>query len=119
MKNLENFLNDLKNDEILRKEFEETKDQKQAADLLKRKGYDVSEDELTELYLGAVSGGALVNKTEWNASQIINVNGSGNVTSISGDQTLGYNYGSSGGGSSKPLVDPMAVLQLMFGNGLG
>lgn len=117
MKKLEDFLNDLKNDKELRKEFEQTNDQEQAADLLKKKGYNVSEEELTELYLESVSGGALVNKEEWSASQNVNVNGSENIVSISGNQTLGYNYGeSSGGGNNKPLIDPMAVLQIMFGN---
>lgn len=118
MKKLEDFLNDLKNDEKLRKEFEQTTDQKQAANLLKKKGYDVSEEELTELYLESVSGGFLdVTKTEWSATQNVNVDGSENIVSISGNQTLGYNYGGAGGeNKNKPLIDPTTVLQIMFGN---
>lgn len=115
MKNLEDFLNDLKNDEILRKEFEETKDQKQAMDLLKRKGYNVSEDELTELYLDSVSGGKI---SSTKLSQIINVSGSGNVTSISGNQYAGCGSVTEEK-KDKVQVNPLDVLQLMFGKGLG
>ncbi len=80
MKGYEDFLNDLKNNEKLQKKVEEAQSPKDACDILKKEGYDVPEDKLTEFYLDNVSGGLFNSyKTEYSQSSRTDINGNGNV----------------------------------------
>lgn len=105
MKGLEDFLNDLKNDENLQKKFSETKDPSAAQDLLKKEGYHVSEDELMEFYLENVSGGFL-DSNETNVDQGI---GDSAIVGNSNIVWINQNNG------NVTTVDPMEVLKLLLG----
>lgn len=110
MKGFEDFLNDLKNNEKLQKKVEEAQSPKDACDILKKEGYSVTEDEFTEFYLDNVSGGFL-DSSKTDISQKVE-----NYTV--GDKNFVY-IGQGQGNGTMSSIDPMAVLQLMFGKGLG
>lgn len=101
MKTLENFLKDIDVNEQLSESFKDTKSLAEMCDKAKQYGYDFTEDELTESYLDAVSGGALVN----NESYVVNFS-----QSIDGQNNLQFNYGDitvSGGDAPKNESAPI------------
>ena len=115
MKGLKDFLNDIKSNENLKQKFKGLSELQEVTTLARQYGYNFSEDELTETYLDAVSGGAFIDNT----SQ------SGQIRQqIYGDKNLQFNYGDvtvSGRDTSGKIpskVDPLAVLNLIFGNNL-
>lgn len=102
-------LEDLKNNENLKRKVEEARSPKDACDMLEKEGYKVSEDELTEFYLDDVSGGLFdSNKTEVRQ-------GIGDSTVV-GDRNFVW-IGQGQGNTTMSSIDPMELLKVLLGNG--
>lgn len=111
MEDLLAFLDELEQDEDLKKAFLEVKDFDDVCRLAKSYGYYFTVDELEEYYLQQVAGGSLVNSESKKGTINQNVSGNGNVVMNYGDATVA-DYAE---GTQKPQVDPMAVLGMLFG----
>ena len=111
MEDLLAFLDELEQDEDLKRAFMEVKDFDDICRLAKRYGYYFTVDELEEYYMQQVSGGSFVHEENNTGNISQNVNGDGNVVMNYGDVTVA-DYVE---GTQTAQVDPMAVLELLFG----
>lgn len=108
MKTLEDFLRDVDINEQLKVSLEDTESVAELCDKAKKHGYDFTEDELTEYYLDAVSGGfGDVDKSSYGGSLSQTIEGDHNVQINYGDVTV------SGGDVSKEDSAPLTVDQKM------
>lgn len=108
MKTLEDFLKDVDIDEQLKVSLEDTESVAELCDKAKKYGYEFTEDELTEHYLDAVSGGLFdVDKSSYIGSLNQTIDGAGNVQVNYGDVTV------SGGDVSKGESVPITADQKM------
>lgn len=105
------FLDELEQDEDLKRAFMEVKDFDDVCRLAKSYGYYFTVDELEEYYMQQASGGTLVHVENKTGMISQNVNGDGNFVMNYGDVTVA-DYAE---GTQKPQVDPMAVLGMIFG----
>lgn len=112
MKDLKDFISDIKNDENLKRKFKGLSELQEVTKLAKQYGYSFSEDELTETYLDAVSGGAFIDNTSQSGQLSQYIDGNGNLQFNYGDVTVA---GGDTGGKTLPKVDPLSVLNLIFG----
>lgn len=112
MEDLLAFLDELEQDEDLKRAFMEVKDFDGVCRLAKSYGYYFTVDELEEYYMQQVSGGSFVHE-ENKAGKIEQiVNGDGNVVMNYGDATVTDGYVDM---TEQAKVDPTAVLGMIFG----
>ncbi len=112
MEDLLAFLDELEQDEDLKKAFLKAKDFDDVCRLAKSYGYYFTVDELEEYYMQQVSGGALVHNESKTGALTQIIEGSNNMAINYGDVTVADGYV---GGQQKAQVDPMAVLGMLFG----
>lgn len=112
MEDLLAFLDELEQDEDLKKAFLEVKDFDDVCRLAKSYGYYFTVDELEEYYMQQVAGGSLVHTENKTGTLTQNINGNNNTAINYGDVTVADGYVD---GTQKVSVDPMAVLGLLFG----
>lgn len=89
MKTLKDFLKDVYINEQLKVSLEDTESVAELCDKAKKHGYDFTEDELTEYYLDAVSGGLCdVDKSSYSGNLNQTIEGDGNIQINYGDVTV-------------------------------
>lgn len=114
MEDLLAFLDELEQDEDLKKAFLEVKDFDGICGLAKSYGYYFTVDELEAYYLEQVAGGALITSNSQTGTLTQNINGNNNMAINYGDVTVADGYVD---GTQKAQVDPVAVLGMLFGRG--
>ena len=114
MEDLLAFLDELEQDEDLKKAFLEVKDFDEICRLAKSYGYYFTVDELEAYYLEQVAGGAFVHNENQRGTLTQNINGNNNTAINYGDVTVAEGYVD---GTQKAQVDPVAVLGMLFGRG--
>lgn len=115
MKSLKDFLGDIKNNKNLKQKFKGLSELQDVTTLARQYGYNFSEDELTKIYLEAVSGGAFVDNNSYSGSLNQYINGSRNLQINYGDVTVA---GGDVSEKNSPEIDKLAILNLIFGKNL-
>ncbi len=115
MEDLLAFLDELEQDEVLKKAFLEAEDFDDICKLAKSYGYYFTVDELEEYYLQQVSGGAFVHTENQAGTLTQHVDGDNNVVMNYGDVTVAKGYVDGSQKTPMTYEQKMAVLGMLFG----
>lgn len=114
MKTLKDFLNDISTNEQLGESFESFDSITELCNEANKRGYNFSEDELTEYYLDAVAGGAFIDNTT-TIQEVVhtsNINGNNNFLY----STLNVDFTADGTAKQNTQsIDKLAVLSMLLG----